>query len=331
MNSDASLQDRIAGCILGAVIGDAMGHPTEFLSVSEIQSRWGPRGIERYELWWERDGSRFAPYTDDTQMVEIVLAALLKSGSYDFKEPHHVDALMEEIARGFVTWAQAPQGGHRAPGNACLAGARALAQGEHWSRAGGASAGGCGSVMRAYPFGIRCMEDIELAESLAVSHSKLTHRDPIALAACAAMSVATAHVLRQTPLSQTVVAMCEAAGRHCEKTAAMLQAAADDAHNGRPPELVLDRLRGWAAHEALAAGLFVFLRHSHDPRAAILEAANTPGDSDSIATLAGALVGARCGLSALPPDWVADVERGDVFLANAVQFTTPASFHGNLG
>jgi len=45
------------------------------------------------------------------------------------------------------------------------------------------------------------------------------------------------------------------------------------------------------------------------PGAAILEGANTPGDSDSIATLAGALVGARCGINALPSDWVRDVER----------------------
>ena len=44
-------------------------------------------------------------------------------------------------------------------------------------------------------------------------------------------------------------------------------------------------------------------------RAAILEGANTPGDSDSIATLAGALVGGRVGLAGLPAEWVKDVER----------------------
>lgn len=57
---------------------------------------------------------------------------------------------------------------------------------------------------------------------------------------------------------------------------------------------------------------YVFSRHHDDPRATILEGANTPGDSDSIATLAGALVGARCGVEAIPENWVHDVERGDV-------------------
>ncbi len=38
------------------------------------------------------------------------------------------------------------------------------------------------------------------------------------------------------------------------------------------------------------------------------EGANTPGDSDSLATLAGALTGARCGLDALPAAWIRGVE-----------------------
>jgi ADP-ribosylglycohydrolase len=54
-------------------------------------------------------------------------------------------------------------------------------------------------------------------------------------------------------------------------------------------------LLGWAADEALAAAVYVFLRHPDDLAAALEEACNTPGDSDSIATLAGALVGARTG------------------------------------
>lgn len=58
-------------------------------------------------------------------------------------------------------------------------------------------------------------------------------------------------------------------------------------------------------------------RHPDDPRAAILEGANTPGDSDSIATLGGALVGARVGLAAIPTDWVRDIERSEVLLALA--------------
>jgi hypothetical protein len=53
--------------------------------------------------------------------------------------------------------------------------------------------------------------------------------------------------------------------------------------------------------------------------------ANAHGDSDSIATLAGALLGARLGLEALPPDWVRDVERSAELLALGKQAATESA------
>jgi ADP-ribosylglycohydrolase len=90
----------------------------------------------------------------------------------------------------------------------------------------------------------------------------------------------------------------------------MMRRALDEALSGVDPDVTLQRLQAWAGHEAIAAAVYIFVRHSNAPREAILEGANTDGDSDSIATLAGALVGARSGLEALlPRDWVAQVER----------------------
>lgn len=301
-------QSRFAGAVLGAAIGDAMGHPTEFIgSFSAIRERYGPEGVTKFELYRERDGRRFAPYTDDTQMAEIVLRTLLEGGT--------LDETMTRMARGFIEWSSNPQGGHRAPGNACLAGCRALKQGAHWSEAGGPTAGGCGSVMRAYPFGLVLADDLDRAEEWAVAHSKLTHRDPIALAASAAMAVGMARIMLGEELNRVVSEMVAAACRYSARTAAMMATAIEEARTGIKPEITLQRLQAWAAHEAIAAAVYIFIRHPDDPRAAILEGANTPGDSDSIATLAGALVGCRCGIDALPADWVRDVERSDELLA----------------
>jgi ADP-ribosylglycohydrolase len=299
------MKDRFVGSILGGAIGDATGHPTEFLSRDAILARWPPAGVTGFELWWERDGRRFAPYTDDTQMTEAVLRSLVTS----LRAGDDLDAAMQRMARTFVGWAEHPQGGHRAPGNACLAGCRALAAGTPWREAGGARAGGCGSVMRAHPFGLVFVNDLDRAEGWAVAHSALTHRDPIALAACAAMAVGVARAVRDEAPDAVLDAMIAAAHRHDDTTAGMIARAISEARAGVGPEVVLDRLRGWAAHEAIAAAAYLFARHAGDPRAAILEGANTPGDSDSIASMAGALVGARCGVGALPSDWVEGVER----------------------
>jgi ADP-ribosylglycohydrolase len=303
-----TLQARNLGAVLGAAIGDAMGHPTEFIgSFRAIFDRYGPTGVTKYELYWEREGRRFAPYTDDTQMAEIVLRTLL-DGHTD------LDDAMKRMAAGFVTWARNPQGGHRAPGNACMAGCRQLAAGVPWQQAGGATAGGCGSVMRAYPFGLIFAHDLDKAEHWAVEHSKLTHRDPIALAASAAMAVGMARICQEQSVDLVTSEMVAAACRYSARTAAMMATAIEDARTGIEPSETLERLEGWAAHEAIAAAVYLFTRHPDDPAAAILEGANTPGDSDSLATLAGALVGARCGIDALPADWVREVERSEDLL-----------------
>lgn len=289
-------RSRVVGSVLGAAVGDALGHPTEFLSHPAIRHQFGPSGVTGFELWWDRDGRRFAPYTDDTQMAEIVLRALVALGG----GVGAMDPVMAEIAAGFARWSVEPQGGHRAPGNACMRGAGRLRSGVPWREAGGPTDGGCGSVMRAYPFGLLLYDDIERAEHWAVEHSHMTHGDPIALAACAAMAVGVAHGVRGRTPATVLSSMVEAAGRHDPGTARMAEAALADAHAGAEPEDVLGRLQGWAAHEAIAAAMFVVARHERDLRGALLEGANAAGDSDSIATLAGALRGARLGIEALP-------------------------------
>ena len=308
-------QQQHLGAVLGAAIGDAMGHPTEFMSTAGIRARFGATGVQGFELHWaDARGKKFAPYTDDTQMAEVVLRSLLATRD----RSESLDGAMRRMAKGFIEWAAHPQGGHRAPGNACLSGCRALASGVSWHQAGGAAAGGCGSVMRAYPFGLVFAHDLARAEDWAVAHSKLTHRDPIALAASAAMAVGVALAMRhETPI---VIAseMIAAAARYSARTALMMAQALDEAQSGVGPEVTLDRLRAWAAHEAIAACLYIFMRHPDDARAAILEGANTPGDSDSIATLAGALIGARVGVSGLPKLWRNEVERADELSALAV-------------
>jgi ADP-ribosylglycohydrolase len=310
------LDERISGCVLGAAIGDALGHPTEFVgSFDEIERRFGAGGVRGYVKYWEREGKRFAPYTDDTQMAELVLSTLIWARA----ERADLERAMRSLAECFVLWAKEPQGGHRAPGNACLSGCRALSRGAAWHEAGAETAGGCGSVMRAYPAGLVFCDDLSKAEAWALAQSKLTHRAPLAFAACAAMAQATALCLRGEAPSTVLKAMLEAAARHDAPTAQMIERAIDEARTGVPPRLTLDRLRGWAAHECIAAAAYVFARHPDSFPDAVLEGANTPGDSDSIATLAGALVGARLGARAIPPRWIEELERREELSSLAEQ------------
>ncbi len=65
---------------------------------------------------------------------------------------------------------------------------------------------------------------------------------------------------------------------------------------------------GWTAEEALATSLHTLLCFKDDPTNALRRAAFTNGDSDSIASITGALAGAAYGLRAFPSHWLANLE-----------------------
>jgi ADP-ribosylglycohydrolase len=306
MDPAASYEARVVGAVLGAALGDALGYPVEFLDLHEIHARHGPQGLTGPVLTDGGPGRRVALYSDDTQLAEAVLRGLLAGRA----RRADLEGTMQLLAARFVEWDRHPLGGHRAPGGACRAGCQALARGVKWSEAGGVKAGGCGSVMRVYPLGLLFAEDPERTEAWAVAQSRLTHRDPIALGACAGFALAVGVLTRGGAPAQAMTALVEGARRHSGPTADMIQLALDEARSGVGPEKTLVRLSGFPAHEAAAAAAYVFVRHAEDARAALLEAVNTRGDSDSIGTLVGALVGAHLGVGALPAEWLEVLERG---------------------
>ena len=185
----------------------------------------------------------------------------------------------------------------------------------HWWAVGDISAGGCGSVMRAWPFGILFAYDQEKAITWAAQHSLLTHGAPIAQASCAALAAGIAFILKSEALDQkispdmVVEQMINAAGRYDKTTAQMIRQAALDAKNNIQPSIILQAhkgsaklLEGWAAHQAIAAATYIFVLSPDSLSRAIELGVNSTGDSDSIATIAGALVGAYASISDLCND-----------------------------
>ncbi|MEV4829506.1 ADP-ribosylglycohydrolase family protein [Micromonospora sp. NPDC049257] len=321
---DSSLR-RASGSLFGLAYGDALGKPTEFLSVPEIHRRYGPAGPR------ELVGDPVL-VTDDTQMALAVAWALHDAPGYT---PEAVEPLLR---RRFLDWAASPEN-NRAPGMTCLRACGELGRGLPWQQATVVDSKGCGANMRVTPVGLLDI-DLDTLAGLSQLQAGLTHGHPTGLAA----SELTAYAVR---------VLCDGAAL-TELPGLLTDRARDQRHTYRddwlgdlwrrcgadsPAEFIatgwdecrsaLERLdaalrrpddggdpcrytgEGWIAEEALATALLCVRRHPDDPVAALGRGATTAGDSDSIAALAGAFLGAAYGLSGWPPAWSTRIEYAD--------------------
>jgi ADP-ribosylglycohydrolase len=311
------LVDRVAGAILGLAIGDALGYPHEFRSVAQVRREIGPDGITGFlrlkDPRFSRPfivGTDHPPgtFTDDTQMSIAVAEALIAHG-HDDRE-----TLMQDMGRRFVDWYFADDN-DRSPGAATGTACEALRDGAHWRDSGVKDSKGCGANMRVAPIGL-FFDDLDVVADVARDCARITHGHPCGVEGAAAAALCVALALRgQAPADIHAAVWPHIAGRGAAALETLWQRLPDVIE--RPPGEVLVELKqnpdglgeSWVAEEAIASALYCVWRHPDDFRACVLEAVNTDGDSDSIACIAGGIVGARLGLSRLPADLVADVER----------------------
>ncbi|GLY51435.1 ADP-ribosylglycohydrolase family protein [Lentzea sp. NBRC 102530] len=326
--------DRIEGSLYGLAFGDALGKPTEFLTVAEIDQRFGPTGPDDLE-------GDPALFTDDTQMALAVGWALHDAGDLT------PDALEPQLRKRFVAWAHSPEN-NRAPGMTCLRAVGGLAEGMPWVEATVAGSKGCGANMRVTPVGLVPGLDLDVLAGISQLQAAMTHGHPTALAAseltayatrllvdgCALADVPAALLARcadqretyrqdwlgelwQSPGATTPADFIARGWDECTAVLDRLVAALARPDDGLDASLATGE--GWIAEEALASGLYCAVRHADDPVRSIVRGARTSGDSDSIAAIAGAFVGAAHGLEAWPSDWVTRIEHTDELAALAAR------------
>lgn len=319
-----------SGSLFGLAYGDALGKPTEFLTVAEIQRRYGSGGPRALE-------GTPALVTDDTQMTLAVGKALAAA-------PTPTPDVLEPLLRArFLEWAISPDN-NRAPGMTCLRACGELARDIPWTQATVISSKGCGANMRVAPVGLVPSYDLDTLAGASQLQAALTHGHPTALAA-SELTAYTIKLLRDgtdpAALPGALRARC-----HDQRTTyredwlgplwqrADADTPQDYIARGWGECLdVLDRLdralslpddggdpcevtgAGWVAEEALATALLCAIRHAAEPVTALARAATTSGDSDSIACLAGAFLGASQGMAAWPAAWVEQIEYTDQLAA----------------
>ncbi|MFB6393315.1 ADP-ribosylglycohydrolase family protein [Polymorphospora lycopeni] len=326
MSRSDSAPRRASGSLFGLAYGDALGKPTEFMTVAAITDRYGPDGPR------ELAGDP-ALVTDDTQMGLAVAWALREA-------PAATPAVLEPLLRRrFLDWAISPDN-NRAPGNTCLRACAGLSTGRRWQEATVADSKGCGANMRVTPVGLVPGYDLDTLAGVAQLQAGLTHGHPTGLAASELTAYAVRVVRDGADLADLPRLLRDrAAGQRRVYRGDWLGDLWRQGGAGSPEDFVaagwdeclavLDRLdaalsrrddggdvcrdtgEGWIAEEALASALLCVLRHPDDPVSALARGATTAGDSDSIACLAGAVLGAAYGMAAWPDGWAERIEYAD--------------------
>ncbi len=327
---DRSFASACEGSIVGLAVGDALGFPAEFRRRDPILASFGAEGITDFVAlhdprWPARPaimGKAHPPgtYSDDTQMTLALAEGLLETRDED-----DLDTRMNAIGRRFVAWSGADDN-DRAPGNACMTGCHAFARGAPWRTSGVADSKGCGSAMRVAPIGLLYAHDLPRVLELARAQSLLTHRHDAGVegAAAAALLVALA-VQRRSPEEMIVAVRRECSPRSPDFAACWEKL---DALREAPPEIALSSRglgEGWVAEEAVASAMWCFRRAPDDFSRAVLTAATTDGDSDSLACIAGGIAGAYLGAAAIPAKWRRDVENAAALRDLAQRIATRAA------
>jgi len=287
--------DKAKGIIFGLAIGDALGFPTEFMSLSTIKSKYGSSGIKDLQ-------KTPALFSDDTQMSIAIAEALIKVGDRD------IETIMAAVKDEFIKWYHSPEN-NRAPGKTCLTGIENMERGQHWSQSGVARSKGCGSAMRAAPIGYLYQHDPEKLKEVAHASGICTHGHPTGDAACIGAAYLIKLALNGIQPDKMIPELLDfTSGISEEFDRAILKV--EECLDWEDEEKALDLLgKGWIGEEAVALALYCFLRYPNDYRKVVLRGANTNGDSDSIACVAGSISGAFLGIKAIPQAWINKIEK----------------------
>lgn len=286
MSDAARLRSRMRGALLGAAVGDALGAPFEGSGGGTL-----PETV------------RLMAYTDDTHMTLATARSLLACRGFD----------SAHLAKTFAEHYEAEPWRGYGPGPPRIF--SLLRRGVPWEQASleiypGGSFGN-GGAMRVVPVALVAGPDLEAVDRWARESARITHAhelgmDGAALQACAVASLV--HGPTDAPLRRERLLL---ALRHRARTDVFREAL--DRVAGLPRDLDAFQVAstlgcGIEAARSVPTALYAFLRSPEDFEVVVSFAIALGGDTDTIASMAGALCGAHLGEEAIPKRWLEALE-----------------------
>jgi ADP-ribosylglycohydrolase len=306
MGENDQLHDRMAGVMLGTAVGDALGVPYEYST---------PPGPNQDAAMLGGGLGNFAPgeWSDDTSMA-VAVARVAATGA-DLRSTPALDA----IAEGFLEWYDHGPADIGTQTQSVLSGTRrrldrgdsgaSLVMSEEAQRYARhhAHSAGNGAVMRTAAVAWAHLDDRDACAEAARAIALLTHADPLAADSCVLWSEAI-----RVAIVDGAVRLDAGLDLIPEERRDAWTAWLDDAMSPTREPVPGRRFtpNGYTVTAVQAAVAAITLTPAPDSThlAAALHAAVRIGnDTDTVAAVAGGLLGARWGASSVPPEWRAAV------------------------
>ena len=280
--------DRAVGVLLATAAGDALGagyeftHPTADAVIDMIGG-----GV----FGWEP-----GEWTDDTAMA-VAVAEVAATGA-DLGGAAGLDAVAAQFVRWFDSGPKDIGNQTRAVLSHRPAGAAAM---QARARALTGRKGGNGALMRTAPVALSYLGsgDADAAVAAAGEVALLTHDDPQAVQACRLWTYAIRHAVLHGTFGgvRGYLQVCPA------DVAGYWAPLLDRAEHGTPGDFANN---GWTVHALQTAWWAISTTDDSDAghlQRALEAAVRAGGDTDTTAAIAGGLLGARWGASAVPDRW----------------------------
>jgi ADP-ribosylglycohydrolase len=314
--AEAAALDRALGALYGLAIGDALGMPTQELTRAQALRILGPlpdfrAGPPENPI---SHGLPAGSVTDDTLQALLIGRLLVEgAGRIDHRQ----------LVRELLAWERemAAAGKLELLGPSTKRALQAVVAGADPATTGGTGVTN-GAAMRIAPVGIATPpEPPDRLVAAVTSAGKVTHDTGIANAGAAAVamvvSCGVAGLTFQDAIGPAVDAAARAAafgqGFNEDRMPALILRAVGLAHGSVPAralDAIVDEIgTGVGVEQSVPAAFGVAGLAPDEPWRACVLAAGLGGDTDTIAAIAGAMVGACTGKAVLPAAAVATVRQ----------------------
>jgi ADP-ribosyl-[dinitrogen reductase] hydrolase len=286
--ADPELVSRARGALLGLVAGNQLGVPTEHLGTPEAIRAAFPSGVR--DLSPAPQGS---PYDDDPAVALLLAESLVTCGDFD----------ANDVARRWVDWMKSDGRGLGATTRRALRliekGMAPFEAGQRAREADPARSASNGAVMRCVSIAIRYHDSPERLTRVSMQQAAMTHSDERCLWGAVAVNLAARELLHGN-----IYFIDEVLHRLKDGAPRVLLDAIRRVPWEQREELPITRPgeTGYVVH-CVEIALW-FATHARSLEDALVYLAQAGGDTDTNAAVAGALLGAREGETALPPRWL---------------------------